>query len=58
MYILLPGIDVKAEMGGMRFLPKHQKLIDLLGELKIETRPFVQAGPNDQVYHLRGKHFR
>lgn len=51
----IPHIPV--ELGGMRYLSTHSRVIDLVDELKIPTELFSKEG-SDNIYHLRGKIFR
>jgi monoamine oxidase len=55
----LPGIPgVKAELGGMRFINSHQRVVRLVQQFKLKTRPLRVADPNGRnMYYLRGEHF-
>ena len=63
--VTMPGLpDVKAEVGGMRYIPDDHKMVaDLVTELKLETKDFPMGAPspvgaNCNLFYLRGKHFR
>jgi len=58
----IPGVDVKAELGGMRYNPKQHKLFDkLVKDLNLKSREFPMgptsdpAGDNNLAY-IRGQH--
>ena len=61
----LPGMPhVHAELGGMRFIPKTQLLVDnLIGFLELPTVPFPMGDPKpvgaaNNLYYLRQKPIR
>lgn len=63
--ITMPGMPhVKAELGGMRFIPtEHIMVADLVKHLKLETKDFPMGAPapvgsNCNLFYLRGKHLR
>lgn len=63
--VTMPGLpNVKAEVGGMRFIPdSHIMVNDLVNELKLETKNFPMGAPepvgsNCNLFYLRGKHFK
>jgi monoamine oxidase len=63
--ITLPGLpNVKAEVGGMRYIPtQHLMVAGLVDELKLKTKPFPMGAPppvgsNCNLFYLRGKHLR
>lgn len=63
--VTLPGLPhVKAEVGGMRFIPdEHIMVASLVNHLKIPTKDFPMGAPppvgsNCNLFYLRGKHLR
>ena len=46
-----------AEVGGMRFMNTQRLVSNLIGELGLITMPFPVGSP-DNIYYLRGHHFR
>ncbi len=63
--VTVPGVPhVKAELGGMRFIPdQHIMVADLVSHLGLETRDFPMGAPapvgsNCNLFYLRGRHFR
>src|SRR5262245_64573951 len=63
--ITLPGLPhVKAEVGGMRYIPDQHTLVnDLVTHLKLPTRDFPMGAPkpvfaNCNLFYLRGRHLR
>jgi lysine 2-monooxygenase len=63
--VTIPGLpDVKAEVGGMRYIPtSHILVADLITHLGLETKPFPMGAPepvgsNCNLFYLRGKHLR
>jgi monoamine oxidase len=63
--VTVPGVpSVKAELGGMRYIPDQHKLVaDLVDHLKLPTRKFpmgapAPVGPDCNIFYLRGKHLR
>src|SRR3982750_713340 len=63
--VTMPGIPhVKAEVGGMRYIPKDHLLVaGLVDHLKLPTIPFPMGavkptGSNCNLFYLRGKHLR
>ncbi|HMG05644.1 MAG TPA: FAD-dependent oxidoreductase, partial [Chthoniobacterales bacterium] len=66
--ITLPGLPhVKAEVGGMRYIPdQHPMVKNLVHHLKIPTSDFPMGAPappkgvgsNCNLFYLRGKHLR
>lgn len=63
--VTMPGLpDVKAEVGGMRYIPtSHIMVNDLITHLKLETKDFPMGAPepvgsNCNLFYLRGKHLR
>jgi hypothetical protein len=57
-HVLLDGVTVKTEEGGMRFLSTHVELLALLDTLGLSNDevPFPMGGPSN-LYYLRGKRF-
>jgi hypothetical protein len=63
--VTMPGLpNVKAEVGGMRYIPTEHKLVaDLITHLGLETKDFPMGAPEPvgadcNLFYLRGKHFR
>jgi len=63
--VTLPGLPhVKAEVGGMRFIPdQHILVADLVSHLKLPTKDFPMGAPkpvfaNCNLFYLRGRHLR
>ena len=63
--ITLPGLPhVKAEVGGMRYIPdQHLVVADLVTHLKLPTKDFPMGAPkpvfaNCNLFYLRGRHLR
>lgn len=63
--VTLPGLPhVKAEVGGMRFIPsQHIMVADLVAHLGLATKPFPMGAPapvgsNCNLFYLRGRHLR
>jgi monoamine oxidase len=63
--VTLPGLpNVKAELGGMRYIPtSHIMVADLIKHLKLETKNFPMGAPapvgsNCNLFYLRGRHLR
>jgi hypothetical protein len=63
--VAIPGMpNVKAELGGMRFIPtQHVMVASLVDHLKLATRDFPMGaaepvGAKCNLFYLRGKHLR
>jgi monoamine oxidase len=63
--VTLPGLPhVKAEVGGMRYIPTQHKMVaGLVDHLGLETKDFPMGAPqpvgsNCNLFYLRGKHLR
>lgn len=63
--VTLPGLpNVKAEVGGMRYIPsQHIMVSNLVTHLGLFTKPFPMGAPspvgaNCNLFYLRGKHLR
>ncbi len=63
--ITMPGLpNVKAEVGGMRYIPTSHKMVaNLITHLGLETKDFPMGAPapvgsNCNLFYLRGKHLR
>ncbi|MGO9274012.1 MAG: flavin monoamine oxidase family protein [Terriglobia bacterium] len=63
--VTLPGLPhVKAEVGGMRYIPtQHLMVTNLVDHLKIPTKDFPMGAPppvgaNCNLFYLRGRHLR
>ncbi len=63
--VTLPGLPhVKAEVGGMRYIPSQHILVaSLIDHLKIPTKDFPMGAPapvgaNCNLFYLRGRHLR
>jgi monoamine oxidase len=63
--VTLPGLPhVKAEVGGMRFIPdQHIMVADLVKHLGLPTKNFPMGAPkpvfaNCNLFYLRGRHLR
>src|SRR5437870_10126678 len=66
--VTLPGLPhVKAEVGGMRYIPdQHVMVASLVDELKLRTKAFPMGaapptkgpGAGCNLFYLRGKHLR
>ena len=63
--VTLPGLPhVKAEVGGMRYIPdEHIMVANLVDHLQIPTKDFPMGAPppvgsNCNLFYLRGRHFR
>jgi monoamine oxidase len=69
--VTLPGLPhVKAEVGGMRYIPsQHAMVAGLVDHLKLPTKPFpmgatdasgksVPPGSDCNIFYLRGRHLR
>jgi len=57
-HVLIDGVGVKTEEGGMRFLSTHVELLALLEQLGLskDKVPFPMGGTSN-LYYLRGKRF-
>jgi monoamine oxidase len=61
---VLPGMPhLRAELGGMRFLPEQKMVANLIHHLKLETRPFPMGanspdGQDNNIMYLRGRLLR
>lgn len=57
-HVLVDGVSVKTEEGGMRFLQTHVELVALLKELDLwkDKVPFPM-GDDHNLFYLRGKRF-
>ncbi|WP_296710337.1 FAD-dependent oxidoreductase [Rhodoblastus sp.] len=55
----LPGTQHrKIELGGMRYLNSHWRVVALKERFKLETRPLSVVDPTQSnLYYLRGQHF-
>jgi lysine 2-monooxygenase len=63
--VTMPGLpNVKAEVGGMRYIPTEHKMVaNLITHLGLETKDFPMGAPepvgsNCNLFYLRGKHLR
>jgi len=63
--VTMPGLpNVKAEVGGMRYIPTSHKMVaNLITHLGLETADFPMGAPEPvgsscNLFYLRGKHFR
>jgi len=63
--VTLPGLPhVKAEVGGMRYIPdQHVMVANLVDHLKLPTKDFPMGAPapvgaNCNLFYLRGRHLR
>jgi lysine 2-monooxygenase len=63
--VTIPGLpNVKAEVGGMRFIPdQHIMVASLVDHLKLVTKDFPMGAPppvgaNCNLFYLRGRHLR
>ncbi|GAB3041805.1 flavin monoamine oxidase family protein [Spirosoma pulveris] len=63
--VTLPGLPhVKAEVGGMRYIPdQHIMVARLVDQLELQTKDFPMGAPdpvgaNCNLFYLRGKHLR
>jgi hypothetical protein len=63
--VTLPGLpNVKAEVGGMRYIPSQHIMVKCLVEqLKLATKDFPMGAPapvgsNCNLFYLRGRHLR
>ena len=63
--VTLPGMpNVKAEIGGMRYIPtQHPVVTNLINHLKLPTKDFPMGAPapvgsNCNLFYLRGRHLR
>lgn len=63
--VTLPGLPhVKAEVGGMRYIPtEHVMVASLVDRLELETKQFPMGAPapvgsNCNLFYLRGRHLR
>jgi monoamine oxidase len=63
--VTIPGLpNVKAELGGMRFIPtQHIMVASLVDYLKLATKDFPMGAPEPigaqcNLFYLRGKHLR
>lgn len=63
--VSIPGLpNVKAELGGMRFIPdQHVMVASLVHHLKLKTKDFPMGAPppvgaDCNLFYLRGKHLR
>ncbi|HYH46097.1 MAG TPA: FAD-dependent oxidoreductase [Thermoanaerobaculia bacterium] len=63
--VTMPGLpNVKAEVGGMRYIPSQHAMVNSLVEhLKLKTKPFPMGAPepvgsNCNLFYLRGRHLR
>jgi lysine 2-monooxygenase len=63
--VTLPGLpNVKAEVGGMRYIPSQHIMVKcLVDQLKLATKDFPMGAPapvgsNCNLFYLRGRHLR
>jgi lysine 2-monooxygenase len=63
--VTMPGLpNVKAEVGGMRYIPSQPIMVDsLVDHLKLATKDFPMGAPppvgeNCNLFYLRGRHLR
>jgi monoamine oxidase len=64
--VTMPGLpNVKAEVGGMRYIPDEHKMVaNLITHLGLETKDFPMGNSNPKVgsncnfFYLRGKHLK
>jgi monoamine oxidase len=63
--VTMPGLPhVKAEVGGMRYIPTEHKMVAcLVDHLKLATKDFPMGAPapvgsNCNLFYLRGRHLR
>jgi lysine 2-monooxygenase len=63
--VTMPGLpNVKAEVGGMRYIPTQHIMVDsLVDHLKLPTKDFPMGAPppvgaNCNLFYLRGRHLR
>jgi len=63
--VTVPGVpSIKAELGGMRYIPESHKMVaDLVEHLELRTRDFPMGAPdpvgaNCNLFYLRGRHLR
>jgi lysine 2-monooxygenase len=64
--VTMPGLpNVKAEVGGMRYIPTQHKMVaNLVDHLGLPTKDFPMGSPDPKVgsncnlFYLRGKHLR
>lgn len=47
---------LRAESGGMRYLPRQQLVFSLIEHLRVASRPFLMGG-GENLFYLRGKRF-
>ncbi|MEO6445950.1 MAG: FAD-dependent oxidoreductase [Gemmatimonadaceae bacterium] len=57
-HVIIDGVSIKTEEGGMRFLSSHVELLSLLQELQLSDKivPFPM-GDDHNFYYLRGMRF-
>jgi monoamine oxidase len=55
----LPGVpDTPVELGGMRYLSAHTRVVGLIGHFKMASRKLPTEDPSGRnLYYLRGRHF-
>lgn len=54
----VPGIKVKAELGGMRFLSSHHRVVKLVEQFGLPQEELLVGDPEGRnLYYLRGNHF-
>jgi monoamine oxidase len=57
-HVMINGVSVKTEEGGMRFLTTHVELVALLKELGLWNQVIdFPMGDNNNLFYLRGKRF-
>jgi lysine 2-monooxygenase len=53
----LPGVDVQVELGGMRFLNSHKRVVALVDYFKLAKAELLVSDPGDKhLFYLRGHH--
>jgi lysine 2-monooxygenase len=53
----LPGVDVPVELGGMRFLSSHKRVVALVDYFKLAKAELPVSDPGDKhLFYLRGHH--
>lgn len=54
----VPGINEKAELGGMRFLSSHRRVVNLVDQFRLPHEELQVSDPRGKnLYYLRGSHF-
>jgi monoamine oxidase len=53
----LPGVDIPVELGGMRFLSSHKRVVGLVDHFRLAKEELLVSDPaGKHLFYLRGQH--